>query len=316
MRTLSLASASVAALALMALYDATPAEARGGGRGMSFSSSSHAVSSGRSFARVSNRSFARSVSKPSPTLRRAIVHHTPHIKVAKIDKGGLGKVSGFVHKSALSSGKLNVGKLPLFKAAAGNSHLLGRLNVPKNLTPKLALAHAPGANLHARFAPFVQRNWKKAFFWVSVAGIGYLTVPEFYYDRFYRCASVDDPDYDDCIKVLSLAALEEEDEIHRVRHPMPSTATYRYSAKVEPTTEARQTCSFAPFVERKWNREFVWVQIPQTGNVTVPEEYYDLFTGKMGTEPPDFSAACNVLVEAAAADTVVAMSSPDLNRRL
>jgi hypothetical protein len=312
MRTLSLASASVAALALMALYDATPAEARGG-RGMSFSPS-HAASSGRTFARVTtnNRSYVRSVSKPNTSLRRAVVHHKPHIQVSKINKGTLHKTvsSGLVQKTAL-----NAGKLPTFKAVSGNSHLLGRLNVPKNLTPKLALTRAPRADLHARFAPFVQRNWKKAFFWVSVAGIGYLTIPEFYYDRFYRCAGVDNPDYDDCVRVLSLAALEEEDEVYRVRHPMPSSATYRYSAKVEPTPEARQTCSFAPFVERKWNREFVWVQIPQTGNVTVPEEYYDSFTGKMGSEPPDFAAACNVLVEAAAVDTVVAMVGPDLSQR-
>jgi hypothetical protein len=80
--------------------------------------------------------------------------------------------------------------------------------------------------------------------------------------------------------------------------------------------EARQACSFQPFVERKWNREFVWVEIPQTGNVTVPEDYYDRFSGKMGTAPPDYAEACKVLVEAAAADSVVAMSAPDLNPRL
>jgi hypothetical protein len=314
MRTFSLASASAAALMLMALYDATPAEARG--RGMSFSAPHTSSLSTRSVVRSSNKTFVKSFTKTNNTLRRAVVHKP--LKLVKIDKGLLkkGASSSFVKTTALSSGKLNFAKLPLFKAAAGNSHLLGRLSVPKNFTPKLALLKAPNAALHLRLAPFVQRHWKGAFFWVSVAGIGYLTVPELYYDRFYRCAGVDDPDYDACIRVLSLAALEEEDDVYRVRHPMPSTATYRYSAKVEPTAEARQTCSFAPFIERKWNREFVWVQIPQTGNVTVPEEYYDRFTGKMGTEPPDFSAACNVLVEAAAADTVVAMSSPDLNRRL
>ena len=86
--------------------------------------------------------------------------------------------------------------------------------------------------------------------------------------------------------------------------------TYRYTSTVAPTTEATQTCSMAPFVERKWNREFVWVQIPQTGNVTVPEDYYDRFTGKMGTEPPNYSEACKVLVEAAAADLVVPSPPP------
>src|SRR5262249_46052008 len=105
------------------------------------------------------------------------------------------------------------------------------------------------------------------------------------------------------------------DEIYRVRTPMPSTASYRYTAKVEPTVEARQTCSFEPFVERQWNRSFVWVQIPQTGNVTVPEDYYEQFTSKLGTEPPNYPGACKVLVEAAAADTV-ATTSPDLDRTL
>ena len=136
----------------------------------------------------------------------------------------------------------------------------------------------------------MQRHWKKAFFWVAVAGVGYLTVPELYYDRFYRCAGVDDPDYEGCISVLSYAALEEEDQmVGRVRAPMPSTAAYRYTAKVEPTQEAKQTCSFEPFVERQWNQSFVWVQIPQTGNVTVPEDYYDRFYGKVGGEPPNYA---------------------------
>ena len=81
---------------------------------------------------------------------------------------------------------------------------------------------------------------------------------------------------------------------------MPSTAAYRYTAKVEPTQEVKQTCSFEPFVERQWNQSYVWVQIPQTGNVTVPEDYYDRFYGKVGGEPPNYADACKVLVEAAA----------------
>ena len=309
MRTFNLASASVAALALMALYDATPASARGHGSSFS-SSSSRSVSSTRSFARVAtNKTFVKSVS--NNTLRRAVVHKP--LKLAKINKV---PTSSFVKKTTLSTGKLNFAKLPLHKAVVGKANLVGRLSVPKNLTPKLALLKAPNAALHLRLAPFVQRHWKGAFFWVAVAGVGYLTVPELYYDRFYRCAGLDEPDYEACIGVLSRAVIEEEDEVRRVRYPMPPTATYRYTSTVAPTMEATQTCSLAPFVERKWNREFVWVQIPQTGNVTVPEDYYDRFTGKMGTEPPNYSEACKVLVEAAAADSVVAMASPDLNRRL
>ena len=319
MRTFSVASVSVAALMAMALFDAKPAEARGGGKSFS---ASHTAGSGSSLVRSSNRSFVKLATKTSKTnlaLRRTVVHHEPRIKhLAKIDKSVLktGSSSGFVSKSGLGSGKLSFGKLPLHNAVAGNAHLVGRLNVPKNFKPKLTLIHAPRADLHLRLAPFVQRHWKKAFFWVAVAGVGYLTVPELYYDRFYRCAGIDNPDYEECISVLSYAAIEEEDEvIGRVRAPMPSTAAYRYTAKVEPTPEARQTCSFEPFVERQWNRSFVWVQIPQTGNVTVPEDYYDRFYGKVGGEPPKYPAACKVLVEAAAADTV-ATTSPDLERRL
>jgi hypothetical protein len=323
MRTLGIASISVAALMATALIGAKPADARGGGgRGMSFSSHSSSSSSrstsSRSVTRSSNKTF-KSVTKTNTSMRRAVVHRKPHIdKVAKVNKQTLkkGTVSGFVNKGTLGSGKFALGKLPVVKAAAGNAHLVGRLNVPKNFKPKLTLAHAPNGNLKLRLAPFVQRHWKKSFFWVAVAGLGYITVPELYYDRFYRCAGVDDPDYEGCISVLSYAALEEEDQmVGRVRTTMPGTAAYRYTAKVEPAPEAKQTCSLEPFVDRQWNRSFVWVQIPQTGNVTVPEDYYDRFYGKVGGEPPNYVAACQVLVEAAAADTV-ATTAPDLNPSL
>jgi len=316
------AATSVAALMATALLGAVPAQARGGGMHFSPShapistSPSRAVISTRSVTGSSPRSFAKvnktnSFSKTNSTLRRASVHHEPRIKhVTKIDKSVIKTVA----PSRGPSGKLTFAKLPLFKASAGKANLVGRLSVPTSLKPKLTLAHVPNANFKLRLAPFVQRQWKKAFFWVAIAGVGYLTVPELYYDRFYRCARVDDPDYEECISVLSYAALEEE-EIYRVRTPMPSTASYRYTAKVEPTAEARQTCSFEPFVERQWNRSFVWVQIPQTGNVTVPEDYYEQFTSKLGTEPPNYPGACKVLVEAAAADTV-ATTSPDLDSTL
>jgi hypothetical protein len=218
-----------------------------------------------------------------------------------------GTTSGFVSQSTLKPAKLNLAKLPMHKAVAGKAHMVGRLAVPKsNFKPKLILAHAPkpGAN----FKPFIQRHWKKAFFWVAVAGVGYVTVPELYYDRFYRCTSVDDPDYDHCVSILSYAALEEEEIIGRVRTPMPSTASYRYTVATAPTQAAKETCSFEPFVERQWNRAYVWVQVPETGNVTVPEDVYDRFYGKIGGEPPNYPAACKVLVEAAAGDTVATTS--------
>src|SRR4029079_1663673 len=167
-------------------------------------------------------------------------------------------------------------------------------------------AHAPVVNLRPRFAPFVQRHWRRAFFWAAVAGVGYLTIPELYYDRFYGCVNVADPDYGCAVDLLSTAALEEESETTRVHYPMPSDAAYRYSASAAPKQET--ACSFQPFVERKWNRAFVWVQLPSVGNVTVPEDYYDRFYANVTQDPPGYSAACKLLVDAVAADTVAESS--------
>ena len=306
---------------------------------------------------------------------------------------GKGTPSVLKKAAGVNTGTLNLRRLPLHKAAAGNKILRGRVHVPQGVRPKLTLAKLPGTPFRHRFSPFVQRHWKKAFFWVAVAGIGYLTVPSLYYDRFYTCVNVDDPIYDDCIGILSHAALEEEEVVHVsmpagtsyryrasapvrqqdcptcrwdryverkwnqsfawvkipdagnvtvpdayydrfytfaaasppnypeacrvldeaasvgderevVRVSMPPDAEYRYQVDAAKTADCK-TCNMDPFVERKWNREFVWVQIPQTGNVTVPEDYYDRFHGYASSEPPNYPAACNVLVEAAAADTVM-----------
>jgi hypothetical protein len=48
----------------------------------------------------------------------------------------------------------------------------------------------------------------------------------------------------------------------------------------------------------------------------VPEDIYDKFQTKVDGTPPDYVAACNVLVQAAAADTVVATTAMDLGRNL
>jgi hypothetical protein len=294
-----------------ALLGAGAVQARGGG-GAHFSAPHATFSTHPVMSTAPTRSVVR-VNKTNATLHRAVVHHAPHIKhVTKVDKSVVKTLAA--SSSGPAKGKVTLAKLPLFKPTTGTANLTGRLNVPGGLKPKLTLAHVPNANFKLRLAPFVQRQWKKAFFWVAIAGVGYVTVPELYYDRFYSCARINEPDYEECIATLSYAALE-EDEVYRVRTPMPSTASYRHIAKVEPTAEARQTCSFQPFVERQWNRSFVWVQIPQTGNVTVPEDYYDRFTSKLGSEPPNYPGACKLLVEAAAADTV-ATTSPDLDHTL
>ena len=196
--------------------------------------------------------------------------------------------------------------LPVSKAVAGSAVARGRVAVPPNVRPRLTLVKAPAAYLRPRFAPFVQRHWRRAFFWAAVAGVGYLTIPQLYYDRFYGCVNVSDPDYGCAADLLSAAALEEEDEATRVHYPMPSDAVYRYSASAAP--KQKTTCSFQPFVERKWNHAFVWVQLPSVGNVTVPEDYYDRFYAYVAQEPPDYASACKLLVEAAAADTVAKSS--------
>src|SRR5262249_8198948 len=117
----------------------------------------------------------------------------PRVKqVGKITKGTPGLVkkgtstalvkkgtsTSFPKKSVSGTGKLTPRSLPLHKAAAGNNFLKARLAVPQNIKPKLTLTKSPALKFHPHFAPFVQRHWKKAFFWIAVAGIGYLTIPE------------------------------------------------------------------------------------------------------------------------------------------
>ena len=128
------------------------------------------------------------------------------------------------------AGKGVARNLPVSKAVAGSAVARGRVAVPPNVRPRLTLVKAPAAYLRPRFAPFVQRHWRRAFFWAAVAGVGYLTIPQLYYDRFYGCVNVPDPDYGCAADLLSAAALEEENEAARVHYPMPTDAVYRYSA--------------------------------------------------------------------------------------
>jgi hypothetical protein len=72
------------------------------------------------------------------------------------------------------------------------------------------------------------------------------------------------------------------------------------------TTDA---CGVEPFIERRWNMPFVWVLFPQTGNVTVPEDYYDRFYALVSADPPNYQRACRLLTAAAAADTVAVASA-------
>jgi len=200
--------------------------------------------------------------------------------------------------------------LPVLRAMAGDATHLGRIGVPDNLRPRATLLRLPRASLVGRLGAFVQRPWRGNFFWVSIVGVGYLTVPEESYDRFLQSVSGQDPDYEAVVAQLSVAAVRDAEE-GRERSPMPSSASYRYQATAVPSDQPPrgEACSLESFVERKWNRAFVWILIPQTGNVTVPEDLYDRFYAQVSASPPDYQGACTLLVGAAAADTIAIASS-------
>jgi len=287
MQTTTFVSAAAAVVVALTLFDIAPVEAAVQRRA------------------VTVRKIQRS---PSRTVTPRVIHKkTGTVRTFTKSKrlgpaGGIvGKTTTFkkatiIKKSTIGTGTLNLRRLPLHKAAVGTPFLKGRMAVPLHLKPKLTLTHAPALKFRPRFAPFIQRHWKKAFFWVAVAGIGYLTIPEIYYDDFYTCVGVDDPVYDDCIWMLSYWALEEEEV---VRVSMPASATYRYRATA-PVRQDCPACRWDRFVERKWNQSYAWVKIPDVGNVTVPEAYYDRFYTFAGATPPNYPQACQVLQEAAA----------------
>ena len=84
MRTFSLASASVAALALMALYDATPASARG--HGCPFRLRRRTQSSSDTLVRrvTTNKTFVKSVKQDEHAAPRGRAQAP--LKLAKINK--------------------------------------------------------------------------------------------------------------------------------------------------------------------------------------------------------------------------------------
>jgi hypothetical protein len=281
MKKTMVVSAAVAAVVALTLFDATPADAAVQRRAVTV----------RKVQRAPSRNVQpRAMHKSTGNANRTFKKSTSSTFVKK------GPSSTFVKKSTIGSGALNLRRLPLHKVAAGSQFQKARLAVPLNLRPKLTLTHAPGLKFRPRFAPFVQRHWKKAFFWIAIAGIGYLTIPELYYDRFYSCVSVDDPFWDDCTYMLSYAALEEEEV---VRVSMPASAAYRYRTKVAVNSDC-PSCRWDRFVERKWNQSYSWVKLPEVGNITVPEAYYDRFYTYAGANPPNYPQACQVLTDAAA----------------
>jgi hypothetical protein len=339
MKTIPLVTTAAAALFAVMVLATTAADARRGGGGI-------ARGGGHSFG---GRSIARAprMAHRAPAMRRAPAHSAQRMRKPSVGRaqpkglhkqaagkrpvaqqkrnvaggavrnqagkkglgaaGAVGLGAAGALKSDRVAGKGVARNLPVSKAVAGSAVARGRVAVPANVRPRLTLVNAPAVHLRPRFAPFVQRHWRRAFFWAAVAGVGYLTIPQLYYDRFYGCVNVPDPDYDCAVDLLSAAAIEEENESARVHYAMPSDAVYRYSAS--PAPKQKTSCSFQPFVERKWNHAFVWVQMPSVGNVTVPEDYYDRFYAYVAQDPPDYASACKLLVEAVAADTVAASSA-------
>jgi hypothetical protein len=285
MKTTMLVSAVLATAVALTLFDATPADAAVQRRAVTV----RKVPSRSVQPRVQHKHTGKITKGTSSTF---VKKGTSSAFIKK------GTSSTFVKKTTIGTGTLNLRSLPLHKAAPGNAFLKGRLALPQNIKPKLTVTKAPALKFHPRFAPFVQRHWKKAFFWVAVAGIGYLTIPELYYSRFYSCISVDDPFWDDCSYILSYAALEEEEY---VRVSMPAATTYRYQAKAAVAPADCPACRWDRFVERKWNQSFAWVKLPDVGNVTVPDAYYDRFYSYAGANPPNYPQACKVLEDAAAA---------------
>jgi len=203
-------------------------------------------------------------------------------------------------------------KLPIRPPMSGDATHIGRLSVPVNLRPTITVLKPPGSAMRARLATFVQRPWRGSFIWVAITGVGFITVPESIFALFQDFVSAErNPDFDGVIAALSMAAVEDENEI-RVREPMPPGATYRYkaSAPLPAKRESSSGCEFEPFIERKWNRVFVWVLIPETGNVTVPEDAYDRFYKLVSAQPPNYPDACALLTEEAAKDTVFVADEP------
>ncbi len=209
-------------------------------------------------------------------------------------------------RSGLGAGGGSFGRhnaLPVHRAVAAHGHQSGRSGLPLALTPKHTLHKAVHANLHHSYRPFVQRHWKRAFFWIAVAGIGYVTVPEFGYDKFLTYVERDEPDYAGAARWLNeCAVIEEGHDVPRVTPP----AKVVPQAIVAVAPDTKYDDRFDRFVNRRWSTTYVWIMVPRVGNVTVPQTIAPQIEQMLGGNPPNFDAALAMMEEAAAADTVVA----------
>src|SRR5262249_42748717 len=202
MRTTIVVSAAVAAVVGLMLFDAAPAEAKGG----------RFVAS-----KVPSRTVQPRMHKP--TFRSTT--RSTYVKKGTARSFKKGTATSFVKKSTIGSGKLNLRSLPRQKAVASSALMKGRLVVPQNVKPKLTLTKAPGIKFRPRFSAFLQQHWKGAAFCFTIAAIIYHPTTELHYYNIYCCIAVDDPIIDDCCYNLPYAALEEEEV---VRVSMPASA--------------------------------------------------------------------------------------------
>jgi hypothetical protein len=314
---------SVSAAAVMAVLSADLAAFASA----AYAGKSHSAPSRSASTSKSNGQRAHAVRPQQRFIQRhhqrQLVHKQPFVKQpliaqnAKVLPQGVPFVAKKFAASPMAQQILVRKSLPFLKPTNIAGPLKPRVALPVNLAPKLTLVKPPKMALAPKFAPFVQRHWKKAFFWVAVAGIGYLTIPEYYYDRW--ATYVDEDDYESAADLLALAALDDDDQVVRIQKP--ESVPYRYQASVAPskvaatpgdttepgttsTAEAQAGCTLQPFVDRQWSQPYSWVQVPEVGNVTVPDATYERFVSFVSSEPPNYRTACSVLAEAAAADTV------------
>jgi len=175
---------------------------------------------------------------------------------------------------------------------------LARLGVPLGGAQR-AFLKVPPRMIHARFAPFIQRHWKRAVFWTFIAGIGYVTVPSHIYPAFVTY--VEAGDYGPAVTLLTDEAMYEQDT-RVVRYAQRPRGVQHRHVVATPEQPGAAPC-YKHFVERSWNQPFGWVLVANVGDVSVPDAHYETFVDRLQQSPPDHSGACELLKEAAMEDT-------------
>lgn len=231
-----------------------------------------------------------------PGLKRGNLPGINRGNLAGFNNRGRNLVNNLIRNPALRN-------VPFRTTVRSTNIKLGRIAPPINIVPRLAVKAAPVKFAANRFKPFLQRHWRRAFFWIAIPTIGYITIPDHAYDRFVTYVERDEPDYDGAIKYLSRVAVEEEgSKVVRVAAP-PPPAAIKQTVAVAP--DVAFDTRLAAFVNRQWSTEFVWIEVPRIGRITCPKAIYEQVQPLLANTPPKFEDAVSLLEEAAAADTVV-----------